>query len=97
MSWLRYIYIFFYFWYALLTEGLPSAAEEIPNYLCINNLTGGVCKISKSYTIVCLFLSGDNTRAIKKELSPAYVENHLTAFLYHIHQGRPCILQDFSC
>ena len=53
--------------------------------------------ISKSYTMGCPPLRGDNPRALASGLSYVQVDKHGVTFLYHLDQCRPCTSRDCSC
>ena len=45
---------------------------------------------SKSYTMGCPPVRGDNPRALASGLSYVHVDKHGLTILYHLHQCRPC-------
>ena len=53
--------------------------------------------ISKSYTMGCPPVRGDNPRALASGLSYIQVNKHGITILYHLHQCRPYTSQDISC
>ena len=53
--------------------------------------------LRNSYTMGCPPVRRDNPRALASGLSCVQVDKHGITILYHLHQCRPCILQDISC
>ena len=51
--------------------------------------------ICNSFTMGCLPIRGDKPRALLSGLSCLQVDKHGITILYHLHQCRPCISQDF--
>ena len=64
----------------------------------IYNIASAVVrKLSNSYTRSCPPVRGDYTRAFVSELSYIQVDKLGITILYHLHQCRPCTLQEISC
>ena len=53
--------------------------------------------ISKSYTMACPPVRGDNPRALASRLSYVQVDKYGITILCHLHQCRPCTSWDISC
>ena len=53
-------------------------------------------ELSKSYTMGCPPVRGDNPRALASGLSYVQVDKHGITILYHHHQCRPCTPRDIS-
>ena len=52
---------------------------------------------SKSYTMGCPPVGGDNPRALASGLSYVQVDKHGITILFHLHQCRPCTSSDILC
>ena len=54
-------------------------------------------ELSKSYTMACPPVRGDNPQALASGLSYVQADNDGITISYHLHQCRPCIPLDISC
>ena len=81
------------------TKGMVFLIEKFSEHL-MQNLTFSCVDFvnsTKSYTMGCPPVHGDNPRALASGLSYVQVDKHGITILYHPHQCRPCTSRDISC
>ena len=72
------------------------STKEVPPWNAFEPAQPSLQNLSKSYTMGCPPVRGDNPRALASGLSPVQVHSHGLTILYRLHLCRPCTSRDIS-